>query len=505
MDRDRNVHLMVVDFNPGNLKSAVIDRRYFLTSQEKSHLNYFQDYLQELGCKKIVVEDPYVDGDYLDDYSAYYVKCFKKYKRKCKRVHFFSEEFNEADLKNYLINADKNRLNKDMLQQSYLGFTVIRPLPEAIIGRTALKTYPPDSGRRHFPCTREYRVGFLGTELNIRSLAFQEQDTVLAACATTALWSALHKTSELFGSKLLTPSQITASASRHFLFGNRAFPSHGLNMFQLCQAIKEVGLEPEFRDYNKVVDFSGFINGYLRYGIPVILGLELQDPHCSSPQGLHAVTIVGYSLGGNAKMVKSAPIPLAAHAVDKYYVHDDQVGPFSRLTLDNPVKPQKLTTGWPCDCGCGDMLHAIPKTIFVPVYHKIRITYEDVVGIVAYFHEFYEAVFNCDLIWDIFLSKVNQLKSEIYSTNNIEASQKYNVLMHNYPRYIWRAVLSMEDNPILELIFDSTDIQRGMFLNDIIYYYDEVKRMVKDSVDNNIDKNYLPDTYKVFLRKIITQ
>ena len=77
--------------------------------------------------------------------------------------------------------------------------------------------------------------------------------------------------------------------------------------------------------------------------------------------------------------------------------------------------------------------------------------------------------------------------------------------MHNYPRYVWRAVLFIEDNPIIELIFDSTDIERGMFLNDIIYHYDEVKRMVKNSVDNNIDESYLPDAYKVFLRKIITQ
>jgi len=502
MDRDRNLHLKVVDFSPGNLKSAVIDQSLFLASKEKSHLIYFQDYLQELECKKIVIENPYVDGDYLDDYSAYYVKCFKNYERKCKRVHFFSEEFSDDELKGFLINNDTNKLNKDILQQGYLGFTVIRPLPDAIIGRTALKTYPSDGGRRNFPCTREYDVGFLGAELKIRSLAFQEQDTVLAACATTALWSALHKTTDLFGSKLLTPSKITASASRHFLFGNRAFPSHGLNMFQLCQAIKEVGLEPELRNYDKIADFAGFINGYLSYGIPVILGLVLQNPHNSSPLGLHAVTIAGYSLVGNAKMIRNAPIPLVAHAVDKYYVHDDYVGPFSRLTLDNPVKPQKLITGWPCNCGCGQKLHAIPKTIIVPVYHKIRITYEDVVGIVAYFHELFEVVFNYKLTWDIFLSNVNQLKNEFHANNDIESSQKINVLMHNYPRYIWKAKLFIEGNPILELIFDSTDIQRGMFLDDIIFYYNEVKRIVKESIDNNIDKKYLPNAYKLFLRKL---
>ena len=502
MDRERNVHLMVVDFNPGNLKSAAIDPRYFLTSQEKSHLKYFQDYLHELGCKKIVVEDPYVDGDYLDDYSAYYVKCFKKYKRKCKRVHFLSKEFNENELKAFLLNNDNTTINKDILQQNYLGFIVIRPLPDAIIGRTAIKTYPSEGGKRNFPCTREYNVGLLGLELTVVSLAFQEQDTVLAACATTALWSALHKTTQLFDSKLLTPSKITASASHHFLFGNRAFPSHGLNMFQLCQAIKEVGLEPEFRDYDQIVDFAGFINGYLSYGIPVILGLALQDPHDSSPRGLHAVTIAGYSLGGDAKMIRNAPIPLVAHAVDKYYVHDDQVGPFSRLALDNPVKPQKLITGWPCNCGCGQNLHAIPRTIFVPVYHKIRITYEDVVGIVAYFHEFFEVVFNYELTWDILLSKVNQLKNEYHLNNYIDLAQKHNILMHNYPKYVWRAKIIIEGNPILELIFDSTDIQRGMFLDDIIFHYNEVKRIIKESIDNNIDKKYLPNAYRKFLRKL---
>lgn len=494
--------LCIYDFSEDNLKSAIIDESHSHSQKNKDHFKYLSEYLDEIGCKTIILESPYVDGDYLDDYSAYYVRCFKRYKRKCKRVHFFSKKINQDDLLRYLLEDNPKIITNELLQEHYLGFIVVKPLPEAFIGKTVLKTYASDSGRRNFPCKRDYYVGFFGTELKIRGLAFQEQDTVLAACATTALWCAFHKTADLFRSKLPTPAQITNAAAKQFLFGNRAFPSHGLNVMQMCQAIQDVGLEPELRDCNEVQDFSGFIMGYLSFGIPVILGIELQFPHSQTTE-MHAVTIAGFSRGGDPSQVVDPEIPLKAHEIDKYYVHDDQIGPFSRISLDNPVKPSRFITGWKCKCGCGEFLTAIPKIILVPVYHKIRITYENVAKIVKAFHEFFDAIFKRRLVWEIQLAKVNQLKFSYLHNEQVYSEQRYKILMHNYPKYIWRAVLYIDKRRSLELVFDSTDIERAMFLDDIIICCSEVKDIIKYAIDVELDRQFFSKEYQDFIRIIM--
>ena len=52
---------------------------------------YLARYLHALGAKTAVIENNYVDHDYLDDYSNYYAKCFDAPPRLCARVHFFSD------------------------------------------------------------------------------------------------------------------------------------------------------------------------------------------------------------------------------------------------------------------------------------------------------------------------------------------------------------------------------------------------------------------------------
>jgi len=39
--------------------------------KDKLHRTYFEEYFANIGAKTIVVENNYVDGDYLDDYAAY--------------------------------------------------------------------------------------------------------------------------------------------------------------------------------------------------------------------------------------------------------------------------------------------------------------------------------------------------------------------------------------------------------------------------------------------------
>ena len=233
------------EFTFENLKSYLFDKVISKQQLEgKGHVLYLNDYLVQIGAKTIIAEREYVDRDFLEDYSAYYVRCFTPIERLCIRLHFFSMPITKSDFEDVL---QKNNLEKmKSFQENYLGFIVTKPLPQTIIGRTCLATYGSDGDRRHFPINRKYEVCLAGIPLEVSSLAYQEQDRVVAACATSALWSVLHSTGKLFQHAIPSPVEITKAATHQLPVQSRYFPNNGLTGYQIAQAVRSVGLEPYY-------------------------------------------------------------------------------------------------------------------------------------------------------------------------------------------------------------------------------------------------------------------
>ncbi|MGA2356720.1 MAG: hypothetical protein ABSG02_19675, partial [Terriglobales bacterium] len=75
-------------------------------------VSYLLDYLREIGAKTIVVEEEYVDGDYLDDYASFYVKCFEDYPKRCKRLHFFAVETSSAQFLQIVTNRAEGTITR---------------------------------------------------------------------------------------------------------------------------------------------------------------------------------------------------------------------------------------------------------------------------------------------------------------------------------------------------------------------------------------------------------
>ena len=50
---------------------------------KRKTVDYLHGYLANLGARSLLVENPYTDGDFLDDYTAYYARCFTAYDRRC--------------------------------------------------------------------------------------------------------------------------------------------------------------------------------------------------------------------------------------------------------------------------------------------------------------------------------------------------------------------------------------------------------------------------------------
>jgi len=115
--------------------------------RHRPHFSYFTEYFRasDIAAKTIIAENNYIDRDFLEDYSSFHVRCFYPYRRACCRLHFFSSELTEDEINRAL----RSRFTKKLLRRihdSYLGFVVVKPLPQTIIGRTCLETYSEDGG-----------------------------------------------------------------------------------------------------------------------------------------------------------------------------------------------------------------------------------------------------------------------------------------------------------------------------------------------------------------------
>lgn len=295
-------------------------------------VEYLSRYLDSIGAKTLVVEPEYIDRHYMDEFSHYYSRCLPKRSNRAARINVFASQWGSDDLDRMITSAsagadDYKDVQRD-LQLNYLGFIIIRPLPAVPIGRTVLKTLD-DSPDRIFPCAVEYIVHFVGFELKVDGLAFQQQDSSVGACATTAVWSALQRMHKHEGGKAPTPREITEAAVRYSV-SDRPFPaSSGLTVEQICEALRSSGYPPEVLAYKgDSAIFCQTLGCYLSSGIPAILAI--------AAQGIgHAVTVVGYRQlppSGAAQKLKSKPSWINLN-YNEIYIHDDRIGPYARAFI----------------------------------------------------------------------------------------------------------------------------------------------------------------------------
>jgi len=462
---------------------------------DKRQKNYFDGYLEYLGAKTVIVEYDYVDRDFLEDYAAYYSRCFQQYDRKCSRLHFFSIEFSEHNFESFF-NGTESPLTLQLLQGegNYLGFIIVNPLPESFFGRTCLRTYPPEH-RRYYPITRKYPVNLFGINLTVDSLAYQEQDKAVSACATSALWSVFHGSGILFHHSIPSPVEITKAASHHVFLNQRPFPNSGLTIFQISHATKSVGLEPLLVTVNNdELTLKSHLYTYLKANLPLLLVIDLYEIHNGTEilRGKHAVAVTGFSLG-NSSVAKgnSGGFSLEASRIEKIYVHDDQVGPFARMEFDGVTIDSAFrrllslsTTYFPCDGQ--QTIRAVPDCILVPLYHKIRIPYsviQEVVvsvdGIIESLRKIQVATISGQISWDIYLTTINSLKSEFFTNTAVSSDLRKKVLLRPLPRFMWRATALCEGKAALDLLFDATDIEHAPLLTYAVGYNEELLDCLK--------------------------
>lgn len=324
---------------PCSLGFFAFDNNDALTRlSQTNQVAYLREYLRDLGTQSIIEEPNYFDRDYLSEFSSFYAISSRGYPNICKRLHFFAEPIGRPQLEAALGGDPENRA---LLEKAYVGFCVIRPIPSAPLGRTVLALYPDDSGRppRIASPARNYKSHLGGLELSVTGLAWQQQDTGVAACATIGVWTMLHSSAFDEHHAIPTTADITKAAHKSASLGNRIFPSVGLSIYQLAEAIKENGLSPVIcqgdtngidadagRIFFSHERFASTCAAFIRSGYPVLVIGPLDG------RGPHAQCAVGFR-DTPSNLDHSGFVSIADAGVEHLYIHDDNLGPNVRFRI----------------------------------------------------------------------------------------------------------------------------------------------------------------------------
>lgn len=485
------------------------------TALDSDQCKCLAKYLAECGTQSILVESDYTDSGYLVDFGHYYSRCHESYPRETTRLHFFTAKPDQLRRAfNYFLRGESVADMTTKVQKWYRGFVVIKPLPETIIGRTCLITYDgydaEKERQRTFPVLRDYEVSIYGMALAVRSIAFQEQDNEVAACATAAIWSSLHALSKRFSiGEIPAPYEITNASSATFIRRNpgevtRKFPTSGLGIEQVEAYLRTFGVECIVSGVSPADEsdkLKQYLAAYVRAGYPMIVVGHLYTSHSADAEfsfvGLHAVTALGYASKPGFKEGDWA------ERIEKVYAHDDNVGPFAsfsfyrcepgtfrdflagsernpreafdiRRALRRGLNEERLIQNYLGNesgvdtSGVGRVFRKfVPRHFIVPVNAKVRFPYETVHSFAVELYEDWRSapVAPPPLSWSIQLQDVNEFKKSVASSTRLSPANIRATLMQSLPKYLWRLQFTSTANgteePSIEFIIDATALRQS--------------------------------------------
>ena len=250
-----------------------------------------------LGAQSAVLEYRYLDPDYRNEHSRFYSTTFRRYPAVAHRLHFFSQP-----LPSELMSANEPaRFGK----LGYLGYTVLRPVAGAPVGRTML--VPPLGIANHIACLATDTVHLLGERLTVTASPFMAQDAQLSTCAHADLWMVARYHHLRFGGRPVLPADITDAAPQDV---GRPTPSNGLTLYQISVASSRLGLPALVYKLHPPPEGESLFRiacRYLNSGMPVIVSGDE-----------HAFVLVGY------ERVNAGKADERIH----FFRQDDESGPY---------------------------------------------------------------------------------------------------------------------------------------------------------------------------------
>jgi hypothetical protein len=287
-------------------------------------------------AKTVIVEKEYTDSEFMSCYTRFYCHLFSDTSKRCKRLHFFSDEIQPSDL---------NDLDG---RESYLGFVVVRPITVMPIGRTVLAPMTSIDKDEFVTTQWSYKVNLSGSILSVSGAPFIQQDGRVAACASASLWMATNYLSSKYALTTRSTIEITELATGYDFSRQRSTPGRGLTIPQMVNALSSMGYSPQLYDHPWSKEAKQIIYSCVESKIPAILAVTFQEGH-------HSLIAIGHTFASP----QSPPlnrIPIDGQGdltyfdntdwIPKFIIHDDQGSLYGRLQvlpIDNFLLPDGVT------------------------------------------------------------------------------------------------------------------------------------------------------------------
>lgn len=264
--------------------------------------------------RSVVIEYRYIDLDYRSEHSRFYSTTFRRYPSVCHRLHFFKGS----------VTGDINSIRK--AADSYIGYSVMRPLPNSPVGRTVI--LPPNELDGGAVCWGTDEVHLWGHTLLARGMPFISQDAQYLRCAHSALWMTMYHATLRHKMPRRLSSDIQEAATGGHVIG-RQLPSDGLSVGQMLAALHRLRMSggpirlPQDRATSRNdhrLSLPGIACRYINSQLPPIVYSDT-----------HAWVLVGYTFDNDGLEQGDRS---AVHDAIRLYRHDDARGPY--LPVDDP-------------------------------------------------------------------------------------------------------------------------------------------------------------------------
>jgi len=450
--------------------------------------------MEKEGCTDVIVEDRYIDKEYLDEFSRYYSTVFKNYEKCCVRLHFFKDNirknvfgFDDDNVKLFF-----DRSFTEQLQDQYLGFCVIRPLERNRVSRTVIKPYIENVNEEFILSQSEATVNLNGTNLKAHGMPFLQQDAQSGVCANASLVMLSQYMHEKYKYQTCTAPEATIMANDYFGF-QRAFPNKGLRIEQIVGVLIKLGYSPVVYSAGKTdpaerEKLKKIVYYYLESELPVILIINIGGII------LHSCLIIGHDYKVTSKTVISHP-RRTSDFIQHFYLQDDQLGPYLKM----PIRSSDVkTSGYLSNNNNQSLFNQFYSTPYsfenvvaaiVPIHKKIYLMGEEVEThveallrlqsptlrtMMSYMDKddadsLAKAINNNEISIRTYFIKSNEYKNRMANIENASPSLKRIYLNAELPNYIWITEISTfsfvssaksEDHMVFgEIICDATLIQ----------------------------------------------
>jgi hypothetical protein len=287
----------------------------------------------------------------------------------------------------------------------------------------------------------------------------------------------------------------------------------------------------------------------LKFGLPVILGVEFKNKQLinlliskakrkkRNKSTYHAITITGYQdiddndldqyfnrilsflkrVSVKRTEIKKdsseanhfdidfngseSEINIKGEMISKFYAHDDQIGPFSRLHF---LSKKKIRTSW---WDNKNFFNVEKKeigyfhSVIIPLPQDFKIYYANVREQIAFLNgllvKFFD--YSTDSYWNIYLQKSNTYKTKIINGKRDTRLPRDLVLFESLPKYIWIAEMYSEGEHTLDYLLDPTEINNNSSGLHFRYYdYDVYKE------DSDHIKLYKSSFIRLFENRILS-